>query len=144
MRFASVALLSALLFVGCDKIPAPRKTVHQKPPIGLEVIAPAVAKQLTDRFADRGGKVGKVRFEGSSDFYHVEVFYMQKDREKRYAMELQRMMDGDRPNLVIYGGRFPTILFADKTIAHSTHFTVTVDEMMNEGHDSQPPPERDK
>lgn len=134
-------LLAALLFVGCDQKPkSPKSTgaehAPQPPPVEIQVIAPAIEKQFATRFADGFAKVGKVRFDGSLDVYHVEVLYTEKDQEKRYVMELKRIIYADRPNYVVYLGTFPAPLLGDQSTADAKDFEVTIDEMMNEEDDS--------
>tara|TARA_B110000305_G_C19313406_1_gene575140 strand:+ start:317 stop:787 length:471 start_codon:yes stop_codon:yes gene_type:complete len=134
--------LAALLFVGCDQKPeSPKSTgaehAPQATPVEIQVIAPAIEKQFATRFADGFAKVGKVRFDDSLDVYHVEVLYTEKDQEKRYVMELKKIVYADRPNYVVYRGTFPAPLLGDQsTAAAAKDFEVTIDEMMNEEDDS--------
>ena len=134
--------MAALFVVGCDQKPKSLTLTNTEdaspaPPVEIQVIAPAVEKQFTDMFADGFAKVGKVRFNGSSNVYHVEVFYAGELREKRYVMELGQVVRADRPNLLIYRGTFPADLLSDQSTALAEDFDVTIDEIMNKQNDSQ-------
>jgi hypothetical protein len=137
-------LLAALFVVSCEQTHESPMTANtddapQDPPVEIQVIAPAVEKQFTDQFADGFARVGKVRFDGSSDVYHVEVFYTEARREKRYVMEFTRIVRADRPNLVVYRGTFPADLPdpGNQSTGVAEDFDVTIDEMMNEQNGSQ-------
>lgn len=144
MKSILPVLLATLFIVGCKQKPKSLMTTNtddapQDPPVEIQVIAPAVEKQFTDKFADGFAKVGKVRFDGSSDVYHVEVLYSEELREKRYVMEFNRVVWAERPNLVVYRGTFPADLpgSGNQSTGIAEDFDVTIDEMMNDQNGSQ-------
>lgn len=119
------SLISLLLF-SCEK--------KSDPPIQLNVIAPAVEKQLAGRLGDRFVKVGKVEFNASEgSVYHVEVFYMEGDQEKRYVMAF--VNTADERNLTVFRGEFPLHLIGEAEPGDGASFYVSIDEMMNESKD---------
>ncbi len=146
----TISLLSALLFAACDTKSTVQQPSIDTPPIEISVIAPAVAKQLANRFGDRFTRVGKVQFAktetaGFTDSpycYHVEFFYTDSDQEKRYVMELGKVIKEASPNLVTYECEIPMALFGEDASADK-RFRVTIDEMMNEAHSSHQKPQGD-
>lgn len=122
MRCKTVALLGVLFLVGCDKKIAP--------PIQLDVIAPAVTKQLTDKFSDRFFKVGKIQYDAPRNCYFVEILFNDNGVEKRYVMDFHRYHEGNS-QLVQYYGQFPVDLIGEGIPQGLAVFPVTIDEMMN-------------
>lgn len=141
----AATLLCLLLFTGCDTKSTAQKPAIETPPIEINVIAPAVAKQLANRFGDRFARVGNIRFTrtetaGFTDSpycYHVEFFYKDMDQEKRYVMEMGKVTKEASPNLVTYECEIPLALFGEDSGTADKKFRVTIDNMMNGTQGSQ-------
>ncbi len=116
----------SLLLFSCEK--------KIDPPVQLNVIAPAVEKQLVDKIGDRFVKIGKVEYNVPAGcIYHVEVFYMDGDQEKRYVMAFVNAPD--ERNLRVFRGEFPLHLIGKAEPGDGASFYVSIDEMMNESKD---------
>ncbi len=123
MRYLASFILSALVLIGCDSKSAP--------PISLGVIAPAVTKQLNDRFGDHDFKVENPRYDASKHVYYAEVNYKFEGQAQRYVMSLLPSFDSNRQFLT-YRGEFPTDLLGEDDLRGRVVWPVTIDEMMKE------------
>lgn len=122
MKHAVIALFGTLLLLGCAK--------EDAPPIQIDVIAPSVTKQLTDKYGDAYIKTGKVEYDAEKNIYNVELFYKRDGAEKRYVMSMLRAYDSQR-QLLQYTGEMPVELMGEASPHGRAYFPVTVDVMMN-------------
>lgn len=125
---STLLILTAILLVGCDRKGSPciekGSSSLAKPPIAIDVIAPAVANQMA---GERFVRVGEVRFDQSDDKYYVEVLYLFGGQEGRQLLVLHRQIYPDRPNFMAYMGEFDLVLPRGGA---REYLTITIDEMM--------------
>lgn len=107
VKLLAITVLSSLLFASCDTKSTVANPTNDTPPIAINVVAPEITKQLTNRFGERFLRVGDVKFSMAkpdeySDpayCYHVEILYKQENQEKRHVMELVKVTKRPARNL---------------------------------------------
>lgn len=136
MKIAHVIpLLSALLFLGCEKKIESQKPVSvQSPPIELGEIPDALAKDFSHLLGDRFIKIGKVSFDSKLNVYHAELFYKEdaKPMESRYVLEFAPGNREHQTNLTSYRAELPENIFGKLNQRY-----VYIDALLNKSKNDQ-------